>query len=88
MPEPFSFRLRLLLLGLVALPDPSLYPRRCRLDPVCQFTVTQREALEPAAGRGMAAGGGSVKSRHLGQFCLDAESPDRCFLQGDRHAKP
>ena len=38
--------------------------RRRQIDPVCRFPVTQRDDLEPIAGRGIAAiNGGSVKSR-------------------------
>ena len=37
--------------------------------------MTQQDGLEPIAGRGIAAtNDGSVKSRRLGQICLEADS--------------
>ena len=43
--------------------------RRRKINPVCRLSVTQRDGLEPVAGRGIAfANGGSVKSRRMGQI--------------------
>ena len=58
--------------------DPSESPacwRRRQIDPVCRFHVNQRDDLEPVGGLGIAATkGGSVKSRHLGQICVGANT--------------
>ena len=52
-----------------------MYGRQRQIDPVCRFPVTQRDGLEPIAGRGLAAAkGGSVKNRRLGQICVGANS--------------
>ena len=52
-----------------------MYGRQRQIDPVCRFPVTQRDGLEPIAGRGLAAAkGGPVKNRRLGQICVGANT--------------
>ena len=49
--------------------------RRRQIDPVCRLPMTQRDDLEPIGGLGIAAANcGSVKSWHLGQICVGANT--------------